>query len=144
MTADATASSRELAVLQSLVERCKGSLSSRYVVQLLDDFSHQGPNGTHQCLVFELLGPTLDMVTSDYSDYNDPEERLESDIVLRISEQLLDAVAFVHEAGYGHGGTTSHKMIADTTFVFLPSSLADMQQTLAAGTLPLHAVICRR
>lgn len=115
MTADTTAYSHELSILESLAKSCKGSLDSRYIVQLLDEFSHQGPNGTHQCLVFELLGPTLDMVTSDYSDYDDREERLEPDTVLRISEQLLNAIAFVHEAGYGHGGMTSHAMLADAT-----------------------------
>lgn len=31
-------------------------------------------------------------------DYNDP-ERLEPNTILRISEQLLDAMAFVHKAG---------------------------------------------
>ena len=35
------------------------------------------------------------MVISEYSDYNDPEERLEPDIILRISEQLLTTVAFI-------------------------------------------------
>lgn len=144
MTADATACSHELGILQSLAKRSNGSLSSRYIVQLLDEFPHQGPNGTHQCLVFELLGPTLDMVTSDYSDYTDPEQRLEPDTVLRISEQLLNAIAFVHEAGYGHGGTTSHEMLAAAATVFPPFSAADLRQISAAGTLPSHVVICRR
>lgn len=115
MTADATASLHELSVLRTLANRCTGHLSSRYIVQLLDEFLHQGPNGTHQCLVFELLGPTLDMVTSDYSDYredDDPDLPLEQDIILKWSEQLLSAIAFVHDAGYGHGGTTSHELLA--------------------------------
>ena len=144
MTADATSSSHELDILRSLAKRCNGSLSSQYIVQLLDDFLHRGPNGTHQCLVFEFLGPTLDQVTSDYSDYNDPELRLEPETVLRFSEQLLNAIAFVHKVGYGHGGTTSLEMLADvaTIFPFFPA--ADLWQILAAGIFALHVVVCRR
>ena len=112
MTADATSSSHELDILRSLAKRCNGSLSSKYIVQLLDDFLYQGPNGTHQCLVFEFLGPTLDTITSDYSDCNDPDLRLEPETVLRLSEQLLNALAFVHKAGYGLGGTTNREMLA--------------------------------
>lgn len=26
---------------------------------MLDEFELEGPNGTHQCLVFELLGPSI-------------------------------------------------------------------------------------
>ncbi len=143
MTADATAHSHELGILRSLASFRHGSTDT-YIVQLLDDFQHQGPNGTHQCPVFELLGPTLDMVISQYSDYNDPEERLEPDTVLKISEQLLNAIAFVHKAGYGHGGTTSYEMLADAAILFASFSAANQQQTSAAGTLPLHVSICRR
>ena len=35
----------------------EGDLDSEYIVQLLGDFLHEGPNGCHQCLVIELLGP---------------------------------------------------------------------------------------
>ena len=125
MTADATANSHELGILKSLAEHCQGNLGSKYVVQLLDDFQHQGPNGIHQCLVFEVLGPTLDKVTSDYGGYNDPEERLELETVLKLSEQLLEAIAFVHEAGYAHEGTTSYGMFADAAFLCPSRSVAD-------------------
>ena len=144
MTAEATTYSPELGILQSLAKRCNGSLNSKLIVQLLDEFTHQGPNGTHQCLVFELLGPTVDLVTRDYGDYNDPEQRLEPDIVMRISEQLLSAITFIHEAGYGHGGTTSHELFAAAAILFSFFSAADLRQILAAEILLLHVVICRR
>jgi len=112
ITAKAITDSDELGVLRSLAKLCKGSLSSKCIVQLLDQFSHYGPNEIHQCLVFELLGPTVDMVISDYySNYNDPKESLEPDIVLKISEQLLKAVAFIHEAGHVHEGTISYRYL---------------------------------
>lgn len=102
MTADSTKDSQELKTLRSLAKYSQGDLCAKYVVQLLDDFLHQGPNGCHQCLVFELLGPTIDMVVSDYHTVGDT---FEKEIILRLSEQLLQAATFLHEAGYVHGGT---------------------------------------
>ncbi|POR36997.1 Serine/threonine-protein kinase SRPK [Tolypocladium paradoxum] len=96
-TADSTSESRELSTLQSL----QRDGASDYIPHLLDSFTHRGPNGVHQCLVSELLGPSVDTVVTDYHTVGD---RLEPEIILRISRQLLQALASVHEAGYGHGG----------------------------------------
>lgn len=71
MTADSTKESSELRNLRSLAGHSKGCLSSRCIVQLLEDFLHQGPNGCHQCLVFELLGPSVDAVARDYHEFGD-------------------------------------------------------------------------
>lgn len=101
MTADSTKHSHELSTLRSLATHSQGDLCSKYIVQLLDEFLHQGPNGSHQCLVFELLGPTLDMIVSDYHTVGDP---LDPETILRLSEQLLQAISFLHEVGYIHGG----------------------------------------
>ena len=100
LTADSTEHSRELSTLQFLATHSQGSIC-KPVVQLLDEFLHQGPNGTHQCLVFELLGPTLDIVVSDY---HTGRETLEPKTIIRLSEQLLQAITFLHEVGYIHGG----------------------------------------
>lgn len=72
-----------------------------YIVQLLDFFSHHGPNGTHQCVVFELLGPSVDMVLEDYG-----EElcNLDPETILRISIQILRGIKFIHSASMCHGG----------------------------------------
>lgn len=100
MTADSSAS-RELRILKSLEKHSRGDLSSYYMVQLLDTFTHEGPNGVHQCLVFELLGPSVDKVLSDYHENHD---KICSETVLRMSTQLLKAVKFIHSAGMCHGG----------------------------------------
>lgn len=72
------------------------------IVQLLDDFVHAGPNGYHQCLVFELLGPTVNVMVDD--EY-EADERLDVEIVIRITVQLLQSIEFIHNAGFAHGGT---------------------------------------
>lgn len=75
-----------------------------YIVQLLDCFSHHGPNGIHQCLVLELLGPVVDIVLADYNEGCD---NLDPDFVLRMSTQLLRAIKFIYRAGMCHGGEYS-------------------------------------
>ena len=75
-----------------------------YIVQLLDDFSHHGPNGIHQCLVLELLGPAVGIVLADYHEGRD---KLDPEIIFRMSTQLLRAIKFIHNAGMCHGGEYS-------------------------------------
>ena len=101
MTAESGTDSQELLNLRDLATHAKGDLASKYIVQLLDEFQHEGPNGTHQCLVFELLGPCVDQVLSEHHDDGEP---FEQNVILRMCEQLLEAVAFMHEAGFCHGG----------------------------------------
>ena len=63
--ADASQAFQELSNLQLLGW-------SKYIVRLLDSFVHHGPNVQHQCLVFELLGPTIDQVLERYFErHND-------------------------------------------------------------------------
>lgn len=93
--------SRELNNLKLLENHSSGCLSSKYIVQLLDSFFHDGPNGIHQCLVFELLGPSVDRVLADYHEARDA---LDPETVFRMSTQLLTAVKFIHDAGMCHGG----------------------------------------
>lgn len=109
ITADRTNQSRELHNLRALAEHSKGSLGAKHIVQLLDDFFHEGPNGCHQCLVFELLGPTVNLSVYDYHREG---ERLDTETILKISTQLLEAVAFMHEAGYAHGGIVDYSLFA--------------------------------
>ena len=108
-TADSSKHSHELLTFRSLATRSQGSLCSNYIVQLLDEFLYQGPNGNHQCLVFELLGPTLDKVVSDYHEFGDP---LEPETILRLSVQLLQAIAFLHKVGYVHGGMPLYTFVS--------------------------------
>lgn len=72
-----------------------------YFVRPLDSFQHIGPNGTHNCLVTELLGPTISSVIYTYSEVG---EILRPDTVLRTSHQLLEGLEIAHQVGYVHGG----------------------------------------
>jgi hypothetical protein len=101
MTAESTWGSQELDNLQLLKKRSQG-MSSKYIVESLDAFVHQGPNGRHQCLVFELLGPTVNTILEMYD-----EDNLETDTIVRLSEQLLEAIGLIHDTGMGHGGNAN-------------------------------------
>lgn len=114
LTADDSTDSTELRVLHSLGKVREDGASSKCIVDLLDHFLHLG---IHQCLVFELLGPTVNKVLSDYfmpdiNGYVDPEDRMEPFIVLKMAEQLLKAIEIIHKAGYVHGGRITYKMLA--------------------------------
>ncbi|KAK7698664.1 hypothetical protein SLS64_012275 [Diaporthe eres] len=72
----------------------------RPYAQLLNCFSVEGPNGRHNCLVTELVGPS---VGSMHSLYGQLEQVLRPETILRASTQLLQGVDFIHQAGFVHG-----------------------------------------
>ncbi|GKZ84221.1 hypothetical protein AnigIFM56816_009542 [Aspergillus niger] len=98
-TADTSCSSQELQNLQQLEKiAAPDDLSSKYILHLLDAFIQPGPNGIHQCLVFELIGPTIDRIITDYRELSDS---LDPQTIIRLSRQLLKAIELVHNAGVG-------------------------------------------
>lgn len=74
----------------------------RCFTRLLESFKVSGPNGTHNCLVTELVGPSVARVLRACSVFG---ETLRPDTVLRASRRVLQAVDFSHRAGVVHGGT---------------------------------------
>lgn len=66
---------------------------------------HHGPNGHHQCFVFELLGHSVESIAYDYRENVDGgENQLEPDVIFKIITQILQAIASIHVLGYVHGG----------------------------------------
>lgn len=108
----------------------------RPFVQLLDRFIHEGPNGRHNCLVTELLGPSLASVCSLYAEIG---QLLRPETILRASNQLLHGVDFIHQAGLAHGGNRiplhfqpvieltgmTHSDISAANFAFTCKSLVE-------------------
>lgn len=71
-----------------------------YVSPLLNQFKHEGPNGQHICLVFDVLGHHLDFQTARYED-----GRLPLKAVKILARQLLLGLDFLHrECGVIHTG----------------------------------------
>lgn len=65
------------------------------VVTLLDHFKHSGPNGEHDCLVFEPMGPDVARFERSVPD---PWRKA-------VSKQLLTALNYLHEMGVVHSDT---------------------------------------
>ncbi|KAG6368291.1 hypothetical protein INS49_002496 [Diaporthe citri] len=72
----------------------------RCFTRLLETFQISGPNGTHNCLVTELVGPSVARVLRACGLFG---ETLRPDTVLRASKRVLQAVDFAHRAGVVHG-----------------------------------------
>lgn len=45
--------------LQTMKKMASHHPRPKYTVRMLDDFNLNGPNGSHKCLVYELLGPNV-------------------------------------------------------------------------------------
>jgi len=101
ITSDRTGNSRELASHRALAKHSRGLVEDVPLIHLLDDFLHTGVNGQHQCLVFELLGPSVNLVLAGFRETDDLFVTKE---IFTISTRLLQAVAFLHSVGYAHGG----------------------------------------
>lgn len=89
----------EVQILEHLSHGPASHPGKKHIIQLLDRFEHEGPNGTHQCLVLEPLGPS---VLSEAELY--PSNRLPGKIAWEASRQTIQALAYIHANGIAHGG----------------------------------------
>lgn len=90
---------REVHVLKTLADT---DPSPQHVIYMFDAFDLMGPNGTHECLVFELVGPSVpDMIKTHF-----PDGRLPGDLAKRITKQTLIGLDTLHQHNICHGGTS--------------------------------------
>ncbi|KAH6995625.1 kinase-like domain-containing protein [Ilyonectria sp. MPI-CAGE-AT-0026] len=125
----------EVKSLKLLEKRYQNSIAtkSRCFPELLGYFRHTGPNGTHTCLVTELLGPAIStvqrvfeeshvyhsMTLTNFESANYDMDSIlgagdwtfQPHVVLRTSKQLLEALADTHQAGIAHGDITPNNVV---------------------------------
>ena len=77
----------------------RGHPGSNYILEMLDRFEIRGPNGKHQCIVLEPLGPSLTAVFECLR-----EGILPSDAARKVSMQLAEGLSYLHTSGIVHGG----------------------------------------
>ncbi|KAJ5755267.1 protein kinase [Penicillium manginii] len=70
-----------------------------HTVHMLDHFDLKGPNGSHKCLVYELLGPNV----PDIIDASFPDGRLPGKLAKIIAKQCLIGLDSLHQLKIGHG-----------------------------------------
>ncbi|KAG6255746.1 hypothetical protein E4U24_001477 [Claviceps purpurea] len=81
---------REGEILSQIRETGPGKHGYERVIQLLDVFIVEGPNGFHQCLVTEVVSPLSDEDTNDYCSFD-------------VVRQIVEGFAFLHGEGIVHG-----------------------------------------
>lgn len=83
----------EIKLLQRLVSANPDHPGCRHCVSLLDHFRHNGPNGSHVCMVFEVLGENLLGLIKRYQHRGVPVH-----IVKQIAKQVLLALDYMHRS----------------------------------------------
>ncbi|KAG5998864.1 hypothetical protein E4U52_003650 [Claviceps spartinae] len=81
---------RECEILSQIRQTGPGKHGYETVIELLDAFVVEGPNGFHQCLVTEVVSPISDPDTREHCSY-------------AILEQIVEGFAFLHGEGIVHG-----------------------------------------
>ncbi|CAG8458154.1 9679_t:CDS:2, partial [Acaulospora colombiana] len=88
----------EIKLLQKIVSANPDAPGRNHVVELLDHFHHSGPNGTHVCMVFEVLGENLLSLIKRYNHRGVP-----AHLVKQITKQVLMGLDYMHrECGIIH------------------------------------------
>ncbi|KAG6222083.1 hypothetical protein E4U26_005531 [Claviceps purpurea] len=81
---------RECEILSQIRETGPGKYGHDRVIELLDAFVVEGPNGFHQCLVTEVISPLSDSDTRKHCSYD-------------VIQQIVEGFAFLHGEGIVHG-----------------------------------------
>lgn len=79
----------------------------QYITKLLDEFDHEGPNGTHKCLVFEPMGPSVNSMVEGLPQFQlqtrYTKVRYPPPMARSILKQALLGLRLLHEHGVAHG-----------------------------------------
>lgn len=81
----------EIQLLQRVVNSSPSHAGRCHVVGLVDHFRHTGPNGSHVCMVFEVLGENLLGLIKRYQHRGVPQH-----IVKQIAKQVLLGLDYLH------------------------------------------------
>ncbi len=84
-------------ITQQQVQLCS---QATHVISLTDNFSIDGPTGSHECMALPLLGSDL-----SYQARRFPKRRIPVSVMKQITRQLLEGLRFLHETcGVIHTG----------------------------------------
>ncbi|KAJ5432360.1 uncharacterized protein N7458_011516 [Penicillium daleae] len=99
-------STSELRILRH-IDQVAPAQGARYIIRLLDEFEHHGPNGVHKCLVIEPMGPSVNTMAEELPQFKPRMQgmkiRYPLPMTKRILKQSLQALTFLHENGIAHG-----------------------------------------
>ncbi|KAK9629776.1 hypothetical protein V6Z98_003324 [Aspergillus fumigatus] len=111
----------ELSILEAIRANALSYPGAQHVVQILDSFNHEGPNGTHLCLVFPVMGGDAQAHARLL-----PERRYPLAVSKTLSKQVTQGLQFLHGCDIVHGGN-----------IVFAVSAADIDEALSKpGTTP--------
>ena len=100
---------------------------------LLDAFVIQGPNGSHRCLVLELMGPNMPYMLSENEKYaviepptssgdeeSGDEHRFPYSMAKEIARQALLGLGYLHSRGINHGGQSCFRCHSRSLLLLYP------------------------
>ncbi|KAF9701433.1 hypothetical protein EKO04_000677 [Ascochyta lentis] len=105
--AESSTACTELTILDHLSKVAHKDPNSRHTMQLLDSFRHKGPNGIHQCLVFEPMGGSAASLVEELPE-NNPKmygipQRYPKRMAKIILLHALRGLSFLHQNSIVHG-----------------------------------------
>lgn len=103
LTAEASRQATELKLLQHLDQCAQGNPCRRSITSRLDDFTFDGPNGTHLCYVSQPGGPSISDISHSPGEIAGT-RRLRARLARKLARQLAKTVSFMHHVGIVHGG----------------------------------------
>lgn len=90
----------EIKLLQRIISSDPSHPGRRHVIGFLDHFRHKGPNGSHVCMVFEVLGENLLGLIRRHQNKGVPMH-----MVRQIAKQILLGLDYMHrQCGVIHTG----------------------------------------
>ncbi len=99
LSAETPLDCKELQILEAITATPVAHKGREFIVQLLDHFIINGPNGKHWCLVTKVAGDRLARKPGlPYNSLEWPRT---------ISLQVAEALGFLHTLGLAHGGESS-------------------------------------
>lgn len=112
LCAEISIDSHDVEILKFLEQRDDSGPGRQHIAFLLDHFQIEGPNGSHLCVVSEILGPALSQLALSG-------KQLRGSVARKVAHQAVEAVAWLHSHGICHGGTRSciSKVITDRLHV---------------------------
>lgn len=100
-----SSNTRELDILQVLSAQSSKKIGSEHIVQLLDNFWLEGPNGIHNCLILEITGPSIPTLL----EAERAGDRLPGKVAKRVAKEVALGLNFLHQNGIGHGGQSIYQ-----------------------------------
>ncbi|KAL8729143.1 MAG: hypothetical protein Q9181_005105 [Wetmoreana brouardii] len=88
-----TAEAKELRILEYLESHRSTHPGKKRVINLFDYFVIEGPNGTHACFVFPIVGPSVTQMIDSSKD-----RRLATAVAKGVSSQIGQGLAYLHSA----------------------------------------------